>query len=227
MKRLNLLSKPIAFHPDLARLFNSMEAAIYWQQLFYWSDKGKRSDGFVFKTKEEIEEETTLTRFQQDKIRRKLEKDGYLETKLIKANGAPTLHYRILTDPIGNKITFPLVRNSLIEKQETYFSLTENTTENTTEEKIYKKEKSKTPPSWLENLPDEIVDWIKIKYAIDRAQIQTEADAILDYCGSRGKKYTDYRATLRSWVNKRYAGNRRDEREIKKRKHEYDQKYGN
>lgn len=126
LKSSSLLDRPIAFHPALARLFGSINAAIYWQQLHYWSDKGGRKDGFIYKTKEEIEEETTLTRDQQDTVRKQLEKEGYLETKLIKANGAPTLHY---------KVNIRLVENPLMEKRKTHdsekrktrYSITENT----------------------------------------------------------------------------------------------------
>lgn len=89
------LEKPIAFHPQLARVLGGIEEAIYFQQLYYWSDKGNREDGFIYKTKAEIEEETTLTRRQQDRIRRKLKAIGILEEKLIKANGSPTLHYKL------------------------------------------------------------------------------------------------------------------------------------
>ena len=97
--------------------------AIYYQQLEYWSQKGKRKDGFIYKTKNEFEEETRLTRYQQDRIRMRLIKMGLLETKLLKANGKPTLHYRLkntervqkwLDDciiPISKKLTIPLVRN--------------------------------------------------------------------------------------------------------------------
>lgn len=127
-----LLQRPVAFHPALARLFGGINEAIYWQQIYYWSDKGKRDDGFVYKTKGEIEAETTLTRDQQDRARKNLEKQGYLVTKLIKANGAPTLHYK---PAIG------LVENQLIQSQETHQSekretsqsITESTQESTTE----------------------------------------------------------------------------------------------
>lgn len=120
----DLLKRPVAFHPTLARLFRGINEAIYWQQLYYWSDKGGRPDGFIYKTKEEIEEETTLTRDQQDRVRKKLEEAGYIETKLIKANGHPTVHY---------KVNFPLVENQLMEKRETHYSEKRETHECITE----------------------------------------------------------------------------------------------
>ena len=120
----SLLDRPIAFHPALARKFGSINAAIYWQQLYFWRDKGKRSDGFIFKTKETIEKETTLSPYQQDKVRKELEKAGYLKTKLIRADGAPTLHYRI---------TDGMVRNLIMECKETQHSECKETKESITE----------------------------------------------------------------------------------------------
>jgi hypothetical protein len=122
----DLLVRPIAFHPVLARLFGGINEAVYWQQLHYWSDKGKRPDGFIYKTKEKIEEETTLTRYQQDSVRKKLEQAGYLETKLIKANGAPTLHYKVNARLVEN-LLMERRETDESEKQETYQSITEST----------------------------------------------------------------------------------------------------
>ena len=85
----------IAVRVSMVKRFGSTDCAMYLQQLMYWSDKGSRTDGFIYKTKDEIEEETGLSRKKQDSSRRMLEKQGLLETKLLKANGAPTLHYRV------------------------------------------------------------------------------------------------------------------------------------
>jgi len=116
------LEKPILFYPQLAKLFGSINRALYWQQLYYWSDKGGREDGFIYKTKEDIETETCLTREQQDSCRKYFEDRNYMETKLIKANGCPVLHY---------KLHFGLVCNALIQSCIIHETLTENTTENT------------------------------------------------------------------------------------------------
>lgn len=124
-----LLTRPVAFHPALARLFGGVNEALLWQQINYWSDKGRREDGWIYKTKEELEEETTLTRDQQDRARKNLEKLGVLETKLMKADGAPTLHYKVdheqviallsdksdkreTSDPISGKPANPLYTES-------------------------------------------------------------------------------------------------------------------
>jgi len=128
----DFLKRPVAFYPALAKVLGGINEAIYLQQLMYWSDKGSRKDGFIYKTKNEIENETCLSRYQQDNARGKLKKMGVLETKVLKANGKPTLHYRV---------AFPKVRNLLFQTLETRFSetletdvsITESTQESTTD----------------------------------------------------------------------------------------------
>ncbi len=132
----SLLQRPIAFHPALARLFGGINEAIYWQQLFYWSDKGSRPDGYIYKTKEEIEAETTLTRDQQDRARKNLEAMGYLKTKLVRANGAPTLHYKVDPRLVGNQL-IEKRETSESEKRETSESITESTPTEITTDNIY------------------------------------------------------------------------------------------
>jgi ferritin len=84
----------IAFSPDVSRaLGNDIEAALFYQQMHYWSDKGEREDGFIYKTKKDIEEETTLSIKQQDRVRKKLEELGWIETKRSMVKGKNVLHY--------------------------------------------------------------------------------------------------------------------------------------
>ena len=131
----NQLERPIAFYPFLARALGDVESAIFYQQLHFWSDKGSLKDGWIYKSKKEIEDETTLTRTQQDRIRKKLVKLDWIEIKVVKAVGAPTLHYRCKMDfSISTNHAYPLAQSRPIEKHKRDLSsITENTTENTTE----------------------------------------------------------------------------------------------
>jgi hypothetical protein len=113
----------IAFYPELVDLLGSINAAIFYQQLYYWSDKGTREDGFIYKSKEEIQQETKLTREQQDLIRKRLVELGWIEIQLIKAGGAPTIHYKCLKDihlSISGKDTNGNVGNPLMDTCETH-----------------------------------------------------------------------------------------------------------
>lgn len=91
----------VSFHPELAEVLDGIEEALFWEQLYYWSDKGKRPDGFIYKTKEEIQKETYLTRTQQDRVRKKLVNKGLLEIKIHRANGSPTIHYKVNVEEVN------------------------------------------------------------------------------------------------------------------------------
>lgn len=156
-----MLERPIAFYPFLARELGDIESAIYYQQILYWSDKGSREDGYIYKTVKEIEEETTLTKKQQSRIRKKLIKLGWLEVKKKKANGAPTLHYLPIKQfSIVPKGTNGKCQKVTFESDQREHSLTETTTETTTKELFSSKENNKAKPfkePKIKILPDEIM----------------------------------------------------------------------
>ena len=68
--RLHLNERVIAFHPIYAKILGGIEEAIFFQQICFWSDKGKRDDGAIYKTSKDIEEETTLS----DRVQRRVKK---------------------------------------------------------------------------------------------------------------------------------------------------------
>ncbi len=120
MKTIKSSQKIIAFYPELARELGDIDSAIFYQQLYFWSSRGERDDGFIYKTKEEIEEETTIKRHTQDRVRKNLIKQGWIEVKKIKVKGAPILHYKCLKDI---KISFfGKATNRLMEKPQNDFS---------------------------------------------------------------------------------------------------------
>lgn len=71
------VGRPVAYYPRLARFFGSVNAAIFYAQLFYWHDKTDNPMG-VFKTSQEWEEETGLTYREQATARRAMVHHGYL-----------------------------------------------------------------------------------------------------------------------------------------------------
>lgn len=90
------LGRAIAFHVNLAKALGGINEALFVQQLYYWSDKGNREDGLIYKTKIEWQEETFLTPKQQDVIVSKLKKMNVLETKVMRdPSGNTTLHYKL------------------------------------------------------------------------------------------------------------------------------------
>ena len=94
---LNLLSaKIIATSADLARMVGSVKTALFLSQLLYWSDRGADKE-WIYKTIEEFEEETALTRDEQDGAIKKLKTLKILETKLegVPPNPSPKRHFKI------------------------------------------------------------------------------------------------------------------------------------
>lgn len=69
----DLLDRPIAFHRVFVRLTGSVTAAVMLSQALYWSKRTKGdSEGWFWKTREEWEAETGLTRREQETARRAL-----------------------------------------------------------------------------------------------------------------------------------------------------------
>lgn len=84
---------PIAFYRPFADLAGSATGGLFFSQLMYWSGKGVDEEGWIFKTQHEWEEETFLTRSEQESARKALRKIGVLEEK---KKGTPArLYYKI------------------------------------------------------------------------------------------------------------------------------------
>lgn len=112
-------------------------SAALLNQLIYWSDRTNRKDGYFYKSYNEWYEELHLTEYQVRRATKKLKSFGFVDTALKKANGAPTLHYKVDTKEVSEWILKKLkngnLRNSRMDTEETQESLTEITTETTTE----------------------------------------------------------------------------------------------
>ncbi|MFJ7970943.1 hypothetical protein [Psychrobacillus sp. NPDC096389] len=78
--------------------------SILLNQIVFYSDKSKRTDGFFYKSNKEWYEEVCLTQRQVRYATTILAEKELIETKLFRANGAPTVHYKIRFDN--------LIRNS-------------------------------------------------------------------------------------------------------------------
>ena len=106
-------------------LTNDYPTAALLNQMIFWSDKTKRRDGFFYKTYKEWEEETFLSEYQVRRASKVLKELGFLETKLKKANGSPTLHYKLDMDALSESIVNKLknrnqtnLRNDSVVSQE-------------------------------------------------------------------------------------------------------------
>lgn len=85
----------ITIHKAFIAFMGDIEGALFLSQLIFWSDKGKREDGWIWKTYESWEAETGLSQYKVKKFAEFCTEAGFLETAVMKAQGSPTMHYRL------------------------------------------------------------------------------------------------------------------------------------
>jgi hypothetical protein len=85
-------TRPVLFNPDLARALGSVSAGLFFSQLLYWWGKG-RNPRMIYKTVEEFERETVLTRHQQLSAQKKCVGKGVL--KVFRKGIPPKRHFQI------------------------------------------------------------------------------------------------------------------------------------
>jgi hypothetical protein len=106
----NIITVPVVF----IHYAGTLEAALLLSQILYWSDKTQ--DGWFYKSYREWEQEIALDEYQVRKASKSLKAKGILETRLKKANGAPTVHYRLkegeFSESILHFLKNPIFTNS-------------------------------------------------------------------------------------------------------------------
>lgn len=59
--------------------------------------------------------------------------------------------------------------------------------------------------SYLQHIPESDLENLHAKYSCSISQIKTEAEAIVLYCDSKGKKYSNYSSALQNWLLRKYG----------------------
>lgn len=88
-------NRTLSFNVGVAQE-TSIEAAILYDELAFLAPRGKRTDGWVYKTYAEMQERLPLSEYQIRKAYRELKDRGWIDTKLLKANGSPTIHFKLV-----------------------------------------------------------------------------------------------------------------------------------
>jgi len=99
-----LSDRPIAFHPEMARKLGGINEALFFQQIAYWSDKGADPE-WIYKTRSQIEDETALTRGQQERARKTLRSLGVISE--VKRGVPAKLYYRINWPAVHTHLEIP------------------------------------------------------------------------------------------------------------------------
>jgi len=117
-------------------------AAALLNQIVYWSDKARIPGGWFYHSKYEWLEELCLTYFQVKRATLKLLNNQWIECHVRRANGTPTMHYRVNMDNLTNSVnkflesqvsrksinlTFESKETSLSESKETSLSESKET----------------------------------------------------------------------------------------------------
>ena len=68
-----------------------------------------------------------------------------------------------------------------------------------------RKERESFPLTYLTSLPLKDKKEFSEKYNCSISQVEEKAEAIINYCESKGKRYKNYKATLRTWLSNDYG----------------------
>lgn len=74
-------SRQVQYYPDLVPILGSVTATILFGQLLYWRGKEATQDGWLYKSQAEIQQETALTREEQETARKKMRETGVLRER--------------------------------------------------------------------------------------------------------------------------------------------------
>lgn len=92
----NILSNNVLF----IDFTGSHEKGQFLSQLFYWSTRSKRKDGWFAKKYEDWYTEIRLKDYSVRRYTKQFTEQGFLETKFKKFNNVPTIHYRLDEDKL-------------------------------------------------------------------------------------------------------------------------------
>ena len=95
------LDRPIAFHRVFVKVTGSVTAALLLSQAMYWSKRvNSNNEGWFYKTRDQWEEETGLSRYEQESARKTLRKMQFWKEEL---RGVPAqMHYRVDMAALSN-----------------------------------------------------------------------------------------------------------------------------
>lgn len=75
------LDRPVAYYPKLTAITGGATQTLFLCQFLYWTGKQRDPSGWIYKTQAEIEEETGLSRTEQETARKHLKRLGLLEER--------------------------------------------------------------------------------------------------------------------------------------------------
>src|SRR5690349_23742834 len=92
--------RPIAYYPSMARMLGDVKEAVFICQMAYWKDKGDDPNGWIYKTAEEIEQETALSYKEQMGVRAGLKSRNLLDEHY--ARTEHKMYFRVNWEAVNN-----------------------------------------------------------------------------------------------------------------------------
>jgi hypothetical protein len=139
-----LPNRTVGYSPDLARIVGGATIGLFLSQLLFLSDKGHDSNGWVYKSEQEMGRETGLTKREQQTARRKLLALGVIA---IERRGFKfTYHFKIIWERLYQVIQqFQRTQNVPTEKVEPVQNVSTESVQNVATQ----------PPECLQNVSTE------------------------------------------------------------------------
>jgi hypothetical protein len=136
-----LPNRTVGYSPDLARAVGGATIGLFLSQLLFLSDKGANTDGWVYKSEQEMGRETGLTKREQQTARRKLLSLGVIQ--IVRKGFKFTYHFRIVWERLYQVIEkLQQGQNVPTEKVEPAQNVASQTTQNV----------STNQPHWQQNV---------------------------------------------------------------------------
>ncbi len=184
----DILDRPIAFHRCFVTLTGSVNAALMLSQAVYWQ-KRNREGGWWYQTQEKWEDETGLSRREQETARRDLRKTPFWNEEL-----------RGLPGKLNYFVDLEMLMDSLMELQHRQTSMAESAIQDCTnppnsiggnrqtsnkEKRLNEETKEERTHStrFREPTRDEVLEEAKAHW-----MPEIEADKFLNYYGANGWK---------------------------------------
>lgn len=181
-----LLHRSIAYHPVIAKATESAKLAILWQQIHFWTPFAKDPEGWVYKTRDELYDETGLSRHEIDTARELGEKIGVLSYKV--AGFPAKVHFKVDVDRM-TEILQAFVEKNPVQKKES------------------KSVKPESSIDWVKNIPEADLKELSEKFSVTREFVIARGEDVRDHCEAKGKKYSNYKAALRNFIKSHLVRN--------------------
>jgi hypothetical protein len=139
-----LPNRIVGYSPDLARAVGGATIGLFLSQLLFLSDKGANIEGWVYKSEQEMGQETGLTKREQQTARRKLLSLGVIA--IMRGGFRNTYHFKVIWEKLYQVIVgFQRSPNVSTGKNQSVQNVATQSQQNVSTE----------PPQWQQNVPKE------------------------------------------------------------------------